>query len=448
MLLLVMGVVCPLWAESEIELSQGLKSKQIAMNIKAKGGYCGKVLEIGIKNTGANPLRIRINAGQIFISKDTTVQDLILTDTIWVTVNPQQILYTAIPTMCTQSHNRSPSKAEVFGLGEMSEGKLLTLAQCLSAHNISSSTAQSAVWSVANNDPIANIYGTNTKEMKVLASTLSELLGIPVKEFITTPIPHHITDINASLEWRTDFALDNATLEVWDEDGKLMRTYFTNRAYRAGFQQHVFGFYHTDTDSMKHFFIKLKNNGVLIAEKEIKPSDSPVPLDYYNVQQEFHFLAEASEKVNVNVLDENGALYMPLAKDLDLPQGFHNKTFVLGKNLPKKKQYRIRISTTSGKILQEKLVGLEDKAQEHFDAITQKGVIRFPVEELLNNVSLMIIDENGETIMLFFQNSRLAPGQKQYSYTFTHYQGKQAAFKVRLLDGERKILMEKPLESH
>ncbi|MBX7241009.1 MAG: hypothetical protein K1X92_04610 [Bacteroidia bacterium] len=434
-----------LFAEGGLELSEGLKNKQVAMNIKARGGYLGKTLEIGVKNLTAKPLKVRINAGQIFVSKDTTVQDLIVTDTIWVEIAPQQAIYTAVPTMCTQSFNRSPGKSEVFNIGEMASGNLLTLALCLSANNISSSTAQSAVWAVANGDPVADIYGNNPKEMKILAYTLSELLKIPVHEFKTTAIPHHITDINSSLEWRTEYALENASLEIWDEDGKLMRTYFSGRKYRAGFQQHAFGFYHTDTDSTKHFFVRLKNNGSLIAEKEITPQDEPLPLNYYNSEKEFHFLAEQPEKVNVILTDEKGDLFMPLTYGMDLPQGFHNKTFVIGKNLPKDKQYYLRIVTEGGKVLQEKPIGMEDKARPKFEPMTQKGIITFPVEKELNGVSLMIVNENGETMMLFYQKSRLAPGNKQYSYTFRHYDGPQATFTVRLVNEEGTILMEKPL---
>lgn len=434
-----------LFAENGVELSEGLKNKQLAMNIKSRGGYLGKTLEIGVKNLAAKPIQVRINAGQIFVSKDTSVQDLIVTDTIWVEIAPQQAIYTAVPTMCTQSFNRSPQKSEVFSIGEMASGNLLTLALCLSAHNINSSTAQSAVWTVANGDPVADIYGDNPKEMKILSQTLSEILKIPVHEFKTTAIPHHITDINSSIEWRTDYALENASLEVWDEAGKLMRTYFSERKYRAGFQQHVFGFYHTDTDSTKHFYVKLKNNGILIAEKEITPQDEPLALNYYNSEKSFHFLAEQAESINVILTDENGALYMPLSYGMDLPQGFHNKTFVIGKNLPKDKQYFIRILTQNGKILQEKAVGMEDKARPKFEAVTKKGVITFPVEKELNGVSLMIVNERDETMMLFYQKSRLAPGNKQYSYTFKHYDGPKATFKVRLVGEDGTILMEKPL---
>ncbi len=441
----VMGGYTLLFGGNETGLSEGLKSKQIAMNIRSKGGYLGKTLEIGIKNLTTQSLRTRINAGQIFVSKDTSVQDLIVTDTIWVEVPPGQAVYAAVPTMCTQSYNRSPHKQEAFELGEMASGNLLSLALCLSAHNISSSTAQSAVWSIANQDPIDNIYGENPKEMKILAQVLSEMLNVPIQMFNTIPTPHRITDINASLEWRTDFPITDGTLEVRDENGKLMRTYFTGRKYRSGFQQHVFGFYHTDSDTTKHFFIRLLDKGQIIAEKEITPQDEEVRLDYYHAEKSFQFQVEKTETVKVILTDERGELYMPLAEAMRIPEGFHHKTFVMKKYLPKDKTYFIRIITDDNRVLQEKIVTTQDKPREKYAQITKKGEISFSIEKQLQVVTLQIVSEEGEIMMVFYQKSRLAPGQKRYSYHFNHFNGPKATFKVQLTDETGNILMEKPL---
>ena len=427
-----------------IELAQAVTSQKITVQVKGLGGYHGKCIRLGIKNVTPQLLSISVPEGWVFVSDDTTVQDLMVTLPIVMSVKPNEIQYVAINTVCTQHHNASPSRAESFSLGKKAEGNLLKLAQYLAQNKYISSTAQSAVWAVADGDKnMKDIYGENLTEVRGIARLVSEMLAIPMPQVIV-PRPHHITNISTSLEWRTDMELPAAKLEVFDENGILQRTYFENKNFTAGFQQWKFGFFHTDVDSTKRFFVRLSNGEELISQRWISPQDSVLQLHYFDTQTLLHFDAAQETAADVAIYDEKGDLYFPLTADLAIQKGHHNKTFIIGKRLPIEKNYTLKIRDKTGKVIAEKTVNPAETAQK-YDLITLSKVVNYKVEKEMTGASLLIVNDKNEVCMSLYKNSHIYPGEKKYSYTFKHFMGPQMKFRIRLTDSEGNVVMEQPV---
>lgn len=426
---------------TSLELAQAVAAKKIVVQVKGLGGYHGKCIRLGIKNITTQTIVINVTEGWVFVSDDTTVQDLIVIQPLIVAVKPGEIQYAEVNTMCTQSHNACPSRAENFSLGKKAEGDLLKLAQYLGQNKYLSSTAQSAVWAVADRSNMKDIYGQNLAEVKGIAKMVSELLQIPMPT-VFAPKPHHITNISTSLEWRTDKELPHAKLEIFDEAGNLQQTCFADKNFKAGFNQWKFGFFHTDEDSAKQFFIRLSNNNEVIAQRWISPQDSVLQLHYFDTQTLLHFDATEARTADVGIFDEKGELYFPITYDLAIPKGHHNKTFIIGKRLPAEKKYTLKIQDKAGNLIAEKTVNPNETAQNYAQIVLNK-VFTCKLEKEMTGASLFIVNENNEKCMTLFQNSHLYPGEKTYNYTFKHFMGPTMKFRIRLTDAEGNVIVEK-----
>lgn len=427
-----------------LDLADAVAAKKVSTQIKGLGGYHGKCIRLGIKNLGQQPMSVAIPEGWVFVSDDTMVQDLIVTEPLIVALKPNEIQYAEVNTMCTQHHNASPSRRENFSLGKKAEGNLLKLAQYIAKNKFLSSTAQSAVWAVADGQKsLDEIYGENVEEVKGIATMVSEMMQIPMPAVIL-PRKHHITNISTSLEWRTDTDLPSATLAVYDESGNLQRSYFENKNFTAGYQQWKFGFFHTDTDSTKQFFVRLSNDGEVIAQRWINPQDTVLELHYFDTQTLLHFDNPEEKVADVAIYDEKGDLNFPLTADLLIQKGHHNKTFIIGKRLPIEKNYILKIKDKSGKVIAEKAVNPNEKAQK-YDLITISKAFNYKIDKEITGASLFIVNESDEMCMSLYKNSHLYPGNKTYTYTFKHFMGPKMKFRMRLTDGAGNIIIEQAI---
>ena len=425
---------------TSLELAQAVASKKVAIQVKGLGGYHGKCVRLGIKNTSPQLISVSVPAGWVFVSDDTTVQDLMVTQPVMVSVKPNEIQYAEVNTMCTQHHNAGPSRAEPFSLGKKAEGDLLKLAEYLAENKYLSSTAQSAVWAVADRTNMKDIYGTNIPEVKGIAKIVSELLQIPMPT-VFVPKPHFITNISTSLEWRTDRNLAAATLAIFDEKGELQQTCFQNKNFTAGYQQWKFGFFHTDLDSTKQFFVRLTDGDEVVEQRWISPKDTVLQLHYFDTQTLLHFDAPQETAADVAIYDEKGELYFPLTYDLPIQKGHHNKTFIIGKRLPIEKNYTLKVKDKSGNVLVEKPVNPEETAQK-YDLITLNKTFTYKVEKEMMGASLFIVNEKNEVCMSLYKNSHIYPGNKTYTYTFKHFMGPKMKFRIRLTDAEGNVVVE------
>lgn len=442
---LMVAVTSMLFAQAPkvLEIEEAMKLKKIQTQIKGKGGYNGKCIRLGVKNVSYEPVTVAVEVGRVFVSDDTTVQDLIVTQPLMVSVKPGETQYAEVFTMCTQSFNAGPKKAENFSIGKMATGNLKQLASLIGAKKYLSSTAQCAVWAVANNDPIENIYGTDKQEMQDIATLLSELMHVPLANFNLTPKTHFITDINTSLEWISEKPLQNATLVLLNSQGQVVKTYFQNREYSAGFQQAVFGYYHAGSDSNAVFTAKLIENGAVIAQKTVQPSDTILNLQTFHTQTDFRFQVNDTLTASVGVYDAQGNVVQPIAQKMILPKGIHNKHFIIKKALPVD-AYSIKIIATSGEILAEKMIDSLAKPSVHPIATLQK-TITFTLKEEMREATLQIVNAKGAVVKTVFSNSKLVAGNKSYPIILKHVEGPAAKFKAQLLDAEGMLIWEGPV---
>jgi hypothetical protein len=109
---------------------------------------------------------LAIPAGLIFYSRDTSIQDLMITQSREVAMEKMQNRTLRLFANCIQASNGSPGEGRVFLPGKQAEGKLARLAAYLDEQRIVEDPAQYAIWAVTDGKSIVSPKPTPSFMMK------------------------------------------------------------------------------------------------------------------------------------------------------------------------------------------------------------------------------------------------------------------------------------------
>ena len=346
-----------------------------------------------------------------------------------VSISPRERIKRRLYTMCTQSQNAAPRRFDPFTVGPMAEENLVKMANLIAKNDYQNSTAQSAVWTIANNEPTRYIYGRDTAMVKEIAKLVSEITGVPITEFSFTPREHHITSIRTSVEYLSPNYLENASLHLYDENGNQIRTYFEGRKVIRGFNQFRVGANHTLGDSAK-LFLRLLEADSMVFEKLVTVNDTILPLKSVKSKAVMTYLMKNTEPVTVGIYDDEDVLYFPLVEDKTMREGFHRGTYIGQTHLPKGKTYHFKVRTAN-ETLAEQAIDPNDTDVALFPKRTVKGVFSFSLKTRLKNAQIAVYDAEGRMKRPLQNLVFVNPGKKKYTYSFQHHEGPNAKFYIR-----------------
>lgn len=432
-----------LQAQERVTLAQALDQKLVRIAIQATGGYQGEALRLLVENLSPNVLSLEIPAGQIFSSEDSAVQDLMVTQEAMMALRPRERKSRSLWTMCTQSFNMSPKQGERFSLGDMASGGLLALAQKISTKGYQNSTAQSAVWSLANQESVRSIYGNDTSMVRDIAITVSEATGVPMSDFVFVPRTHYITSIRTSLEGLIKEKLVGARLDLFNASGERIRTYFENRNLEAGFRQFKVGASHTLGDSAE-LRLRLRVGDEVVMERVISAGDSVTPLMHLYQKVAINYEVEEDMLTTVGVYDEAEQLHFLINDKHAVKRGYNRGIFIAGCHVPLAGTYYIKVKHNAETIASQ-VLDPKAPAPQLFAKITLRGEFGFEISEELNNAKVAIYTETGELRRLIYEIHHLNAGKKRISYHFQHFDGPEQSFYIRLLREDGSIAAEKKI---
>lgn len=442
LLALLLGNASASWAQSPIEIGEAVKQRLLKAIISGAGGFNGKSLAIEVQNISGKPLVLRLEAGRIFENSDSAHQNLILMESVTWKLQPNEQKKAQLWGMCTESHDACPRPKQAFSLGKMSTGEMQELAQLTATKSYQSSTIQSAVWAIANGNPIDDIYGSDTAMMHQVARIVSKAVGKPIAQFHLTPRPHHITYINSSIEYVIPENMPNASLAVYDSAGNKVRGYFEQQALERGFRQFKFSMNHSK-EGRYPLYVRLKNGNKVLFEREIRTTDSIPDLDTLHYQATFSYeVKQPITNATVGIFDEAGNCYFVIEGNKTLNVGYQRGTYTAKYNVLKGKKYFLQIRDASGHIIQSEEVKKGQKPQETFAKARVTGTYNYQLDTRLEDAMMAIYNENGERIRVMFDHSTLNPGSKSVSYWFDHFQGPDMKFYIRLTDATGKMVRE------
>jgi len=444
---LIFLLLLPLFSQAQevIKIDQALAERRLKIAVRGAGCYQGNCLRLALKNPRRQDLNLVIPAGQVFVSHDSSKQNLMVVEEEEILVKAGQSSRISLQTMCIQSYNSSPGKGERFSLGDLASSYLLKIAELISEHGYQNSTAQSAVWSVANADPIEYIYGDDSLMVRRLAEVVSEATGAPLAKFRLTPRPHQITSIDASMEVFLPFGKSHQDLRMglYDEEGNLIRSYFQGREYEAGFYQWKVGANHCLGDEAS-VYLRLFRGQEMIQEQELSPSDSILDLQYLDAEATLIYEIPHETSAHVGVYDREGRLYLLLEEDKNLKEGHHRSRYIAKIPVLPGQEYRVQVRKGET-LIAEAPLEVESPSRPIYPKERENGRFVIELSQAVDEVRLAIYEEDGRIKRVMYDIHHLNPGRKTFSYMFEHRDGPQARFYARLTDASGDILWEREL---
>lgn len=431
------------YAQQRMSLDEALAQKLVQVVLKNNGGFRGPMLKIWFKNVSGRALSLEVSPGQQFASDDTAIQDLIVTAPLMVALEANETEAHDLYTMCTQSYNMSPYRGATYRSGGRAEGALGELAQKIADGNYQNSTAQSAVWAVANGRGHRAVYGEDTNMVRDLAETVGEANGVDLSQFDLAPRRHHITNINTSFTQLLDRHLKEASLRLYDPEGELMWAYFSGKNLEKGFYQCDIGINHT-LDSAAELSLQLWEGEELVAERTVLASDTLAPRQRYHSEALLTYELPRDAKVDVGVYDAEGQLYFLLAEDYFMRRGAHRSQHIVGVDLPPEQDFYVGVKLDGELLVREYLdPNAEEPLRQARRNVSEEAVVK--LEEVVLDGTIGVYDAQGRLLQQLYKVSRLNPGKRTIRYQFSHFEGPGAVFYFRVIDGDGKVHFEQKI---
>lgn len=230
------------------------------------GSHHGECLQMTVTNKSAKQLQLYMESGRVLASVNSNVQDMLVTSTVSLTVDPFKTVTKKLYAMCAQKSNGAPNENESFRIGKMGNSSLIGLAKLIEKKNYQNSAGQSAVWTITDNIPVTSIKSADMAQNKELASYVCKVKNIPLpKEFNT--IPGVSQKVMMTVNLGQD---DKVSVVVVNQIGIEVKVLMTETLKPSG--SHTFSFWIDENELPKGKYwvlVKVGNTEALRKELEI-----------------------------------------------------------------------------------------------------------------------------------------------------------------------------------
>lgn len=165
----------------ELDFKVALKNASISAHATGNSGstHYLKPLMLEIRNRKSKPITIKLGAGLWFQSEDSTVQDIITTNTEYLMLNANETKSFPISGFCIQHHNAAPGNDDAFVFNPKTRGSLSRFAQKVDSADWQNGQAQSAIWAIADKDELFGVYAYGDETEYKIACEAAKVMGLP-----------------------------------------------------------------------------------------------------------------------------------------------------------------------------------------------------------------------------------------------------------------------------
>ena len=132
-----------------------------------------------VRNTSGGDLIVVFPAGLLLLPGDNSLQTLMVTLPVTLTLKANQTAGGKLSMVCTQLTKHAPGAGEKFSVGGMANGSLLSAANVIARHGWNGDLgAQFAVWRITDNSTMEDVTGSSGSQSSDLLRTISPLLAL------------------------------------------------------------------------------------------------------------------------------------------------------------------------------------------------------------------------------------------------------------------------------
>ena len=288
-LLLLFFVYSVSKSEATSKLSEAIQKKLVTVSLKGAkqdtsfhgeySSHYGPCMALEISNSSASELNLNLEYGYKLEPEDSSLQTMLVTQTLMVNLQPKQKKSYRIYAMCMEAHDGGPSPDKKFSLGKRNSGTLLGLSELLNRKKYQGDAAQNAVWCMTNNYELQSIFSDDTVMMYDLRKFVARAKGIdqtkiyeaasnraysePVRTFTTRTI------YSGSLSY--SFAkTSKVMIALFDEDNHMKKIYVNNEPQHEGEYTYSYQIGSDEMENKKHY-LRMIRDGRLEEEISIIP---------------------------------------------------------------------------------------------------------------------------------------------------------------------------------
>ncbi len=167
-----------------LSIQEIMKNPNFEVTLTSSGGHSGKSVLLEVKSKTNKDVRITVPAGTLFYPSDENEQTLVSPREQYAVINKMKTNSIPLNGFCTEAHDKSPTSAGTFALGNNKNEKLDKLLQFFKEHKgISINGVQEAIWCITDDYSISRIYTDNEVLNKQLKKVLSEITGDEIPWF-------------------------------------------------------------------------------------------------------------------------------------------------------------------------------------------------------------------------------------------------------------------------
>ncbi|HEY4800508.1 MAG TPA: hypothetical protein VII99_15620 [Bacteroidia bacterium] len=259
--------------EKTISVEDAFKTGLVSGKIFGKGGYTGDIIKLKMKNLSNHPVSLSVEAGRRLDSKDSTIQDILVTKSVTLALLGNETKTFLLSGMCCQAHNAAPDSGRIFLIGKMGDSNLVKLAQFIDLNKwYNNYIAQSAVWVISDNNPIEDIGGSDPVSKK-LQEFVSKITGKPIPKYkieydrrngsVYSGVP---AKISGTFEYEI-FNNGVVTFGIYDSEGHAVQMFFADVPKNRG--KYVFNYEFKASDLPKgNYYVRLRLDGQIKKEEK------------------------------------------------------------------------------------------------------------------------------------------------------------------------------------
>ena len=216
--------------EKYTSIETHIDNKKLEAEIRGTGGAQENCIELDLTNATADTLSVRLEPGRRLVSRDTTVQDILIVKERKQVLNPSANQKIAGYGFCCQSHKGGPDTSTKYGIGRMAPESWQNLITEINKHDFPVSAVQDAIWCLSNDKPISSIHHDDLDSIKTLRGIVADIKGEKIPWYSVTyeeDTTMVTTNKPENVHGKLDYYLTNnakVTINVTDKHGRLIRT--------------------------------------------------------------------------------------------------------------------------------------------------------------------------------------------------------------------------------
>lgn len=290
-LLLLLFVLFAFGAHTETayKLSEAVQKKLVHINMSgakpdtafhsASSSHHGPCMAMDLSNASNENLNLSLEYGYKLVPDDSSLQTMIVTQTLIVKLTPKQKKNYRIYAMCTEAHDGAPSGDAKFVLRNRATGYLLGLTELLNRKKYQTDAAQNAVWCFTNDYALSSIYSDDTVMMYGLRRFVAKAKGILNSQIYEATSAESYSAPQRSITTRTVYSgslsysfsrTSKILVALFDEDNHMKKVY-VNETQREGEYAYNYQIGSDEMDKKKHY-LRMFRDGKLEEEISIIPN--------------------------------------------------------------------------------------------------------------------------------------------------------------------------------